>query len=140
MKMRNVYTPKTHPVIAIDLDSTIWTEDFPNFGEPFPHAIETLNAMYEAGYEVIIWTSRGGENLELCMKHLREKYGLNPSIVANQHAKYFTDRFPVSSPKIGASMYLDDKAYGAPPSFKHEWKHIGRNFLGEGYLRNLVKY
>ena len=61
----NKYNPKDYPVIAIDLDDTIWsshnpdgTHIFPNAGMPYKNAIKTINNMICAGYEVIIWTAR----------------------------------------------------------------------------------
>lgn len=39
VKTERMYTPKTHPVISVDLDSTIWSEDYPNFGDIYPYAL-----------------------------------------------------------------------------------------------------
>lgn len=130
LRHNSLYTPETHPVVAIDLDSTIWTEDYPYFGEPFSGAISTINEMFKMGYDVIIWTSRGGGNLDTCIDHLREVHDLNSEIKFNAHSKIFTDKYPSSSPKIGASIYIDDKAYGAPESFENEWSTLAKKFLG----------
>lgn len=129
---RHVFTPETHPVVAVDMDNTIWTEDFPNVGVPFPHAIQTVNKMLEVGYEVILWTARGGDNLEDCVGELT-RLGLNtthPNFTVNDHAKYNTDRYPVQSPKSNAHIYLDDKAYGAPDYSRH-WHILYQEFIGE---------
>jgi len=131
-KPRHRFTPETHPVVAVDMDNTLWTEDFPNVGVPFPNAIKTVNKMLEVGYEVILWTARGGDNLDMCIKHL-EELGLHithPKFKVNDHAKYYTDRFPVQSPKANATVYLDDKSYGAPDYSKH-WHILYQEFIGE---------
>ena len=129
---RHVFTPETHPVVAVDMDNTIWTEDFPNVGVPFPHAIQTVNKMLEVGYEVILWTARGGDNLDVCVAEL-ERLGLDinhPMFKVNDHAKYNTDRYPVQSPKVNCSVLLDNVAYGAPDYSKH-WHILYEEFIGE---------
>ena len=128
---RHKFTPETHPVVAVDMDNTIWTEDFPNVGVPFPHAIQTVNKMLEVGYEVILWTARGGDNLDVCLAEL-ERLGLDinhPMFTVNDHAKYNTDRYPVQSPKANSHVYLDDKAYGAP-DFSRHWHILHEEFIG----------
>lgn len=125
------FTPETHPVVAVDLDSTLWTEDYPHMGELFPHAIRTVNKMLELGYEVVLWTARGGDVLQESVLHLGD-YGLDidhPNFKVNEHAKYNTDRFPVQSPKVNCDVLLDDKAYGAPDYSKH-WHILYKEFTG----------
>lgn len=133
-KPRHVFTPATHPVVAVDMDSTIWTEDYPNVGKPFPYAIETINKMLEVGYEVVLWTARGGDNLWDCVHELN-RLGLNTKhgmFKVNEHATYNTDRFEVQSPKVNCSVLLDDRAYGAPDYSKH-WHVLYQEFIGENY-------
>lgn len=128
------YKPQTHPVIAIDFDGTIVQDKFPNIGELNPNAIETINAMVEDGYEIIIWTARGDLFLLNARDFLLEN-GLiiNPEkgkrIKFNQHADYMLERYDTQGIKIGASFYIDDKGYGAP-DFKTHWSVIKKEFLG----------
>lgn len=110
-------------MIAIDLDSTIWTEDYPHFGVPYPNAIESVNELVGRGYEVIIWTSRGGDNLQACKAHLIHVLSLNPAIKFNEHSNYYTTKYPIQSPKIAASLYIDDKSLNAP-DFSQNWHKI----------------
>lgn len=124
------YTPETHLCLAVDLDSTIWTEDYPHLGTPYPLAIETLNDLVNAGYQVNIWTSRGGDNLEKCKHALYDTYKLDPRIEFNRHFKHYTDQYPITSPKIAAHVYFDDKAYNAP-DYSTYWSVIRQEFLGE---------
>ena len=83
--------------------------------------------MHEEGYEIVIWTARGGKNLEGCMSYLR-KLGLNQKIKFNTHSEYFLKKFSVQSPKIGASVYIDDRGYNAP-DFSKYWFVIEKEFL-----------
>lgn len=88
--MTTKYNPKDYPVIAIDLDDTIWsshnpdgTHIFPNAGMPYKNAIKTINNMICAGYEVIIWTARdSAEQATACKKRLLEA-GINPNFKWN---------------------------------------------------------
>ena len=102
-------TPNTHPVIAIDLDGTIWKEEYPDCSVPFDGAIECINDMIRSGYEVIIWTARGGDNLNIVKRVLIDEYGLNPNVKFNEHSNWFTSIYPIGSPKVNASVYFDDK-------------------------------
>lgn len=130
-KVKRVYTPETHPVIAIDLDGTVWLDGhFPDVGDPFKHSVETINKMVEVGYEVIIWTSRGGEDLERAIKHLCEEHGMSRELMVNNHAKYYTDQYPIQSPKVGANIYLENRAYGSP-IYDNYWSVIYEEFIGE---------
>lgn len=130
MEYKRIYTPHTHPVIAIDLDNTIWTENYPDVGDPFPNAIETINDLISEGYEVIIWTARSWDNLRTCKLQLIDKYQLNPNVKFNAHSNYFTSLYEVSSPKVNASVYLDDRAIFAP-DYKTEWSNIRKLFLDD---------
>lgn len=123
-------TPNTYPVIAIDLDGTIWKEEYPHCSVPFDGAIECINDMIKTGYEVIIWTARGGDNLNIVKHALINEYELNPNIKFNEHSNWFTSIYPIGSPKVNASVYFDDKAYGAPDYSKPEtWAEIRKEYL-----------
>ena len=113
------------------MDSTIWTELFPEFGVPYRNAISTINKMIEFGYEVIIWTSRSGDNLRKCIYNLIDEHGLNPNVKVNDHSNHCLGIYDAQSQKIAASIYIDDKAYGAPENFEDEWLNIYSKFIGE---------
>ena len=48
-------------VIRVDIDGTICSETDGAYAnaEPWHHAIARVNALHEAGHEVIYWTARG---------------------------------------------------------------------------------
>lgn len=126
----NTITPLTHPVLAFDLDATLVEEVWPEVGEPHEGAIETVNKAIAAGYEVILWTARGGDNLKVVKRALFDWYGVNPNIKINDHSHHFTAIYDIASPKVNASVYFDDKSYLAPDySLKDTWDEIQR-YLG----------
>lgn len=134
IRARRRYTPGDTPVVAIDIDDTILSEkSFPGVGAPYKHAIETINRMYESGYEVIMITSRAGDTLKYTIRGL-QILGLNPAIRFNEQSNHYSNRRSEMGDKILASVYIDDKAYGLRVNgFKHEWPHIHRAFLGTNY-------
>lgn len=134
------YTPETHPVIAIDLDDTIWTATregnhiFPGAGVPFKNAIKTINKMIATGYEVIIWTARDSENqAKECKKALLDA-GINPNFKWNYYSNHANSEYVInkaSSRKIDANIFFDDRAYGAPIYSEETWANIYDEFFGE---------
>lgn len=132
------YTTKTHPVIAIDLDNTLWPAIengqpiYPNPGTPFPWAIKTINKWIATGYEVIIWTARNNtEQATACKKRLLDS-GINPNFKWNWYSNHSTSIFiqnKESSRKIDADIFFDDKAYGAPVYTNKTWEQIYHEFF-----------
>ena len=125
------YTPETHPVVSVDLDGTIWEERYPYVSKPYENAIETLNAMLTVGYQVILWTARGGKELEVAVDYLGG-VGLrvtHPNFFINTHAQYYLEQYEVQSPKANANVFLDDKGYGAPV-YKNHWGVLYKEFIG----------
>lgn len=131
------YTPETHTYVAVDFDGTIVEDnDFPYVRNFKPHAIETLQAMLDAGYQIMIWTCRGGVQTDttdvpqerLVLSSLRNA-GLNVgNVEVNQHFPAYYKRFKGNSPKIYADVYIDNNGYGVD---KIDWLEIREAFLGE---------
>ena len=134
VRYRRRYTPSDTPVVAVDIDDTILSEkSFPGVGNPYKYAIETINRMYESGYEVIMVTSRTGDTLKYTIRGL-QILGLNPAIRFNEQSNHYSNRTSEMGDKILASVYIDDKAYGMRvDSLKNEWGHIHRAFLGTSF-------
>lgn len=134
------YSPKTHPVLAIDLDNTIWNfydengdPIYPNPGEPYKNAIKTINRFIAEGYEVVIWTARNSaENATWCKKKLLDS-GINPNFKWNWYSNHATSKYiqnKDSSRKIDADIFFDDKAWGAPVYSEETWANIHKAFFG----------
>lgn len=117
-------------VIAVDLDGTVWNDNFPDYDEPYEDAIDVINEFIDRGIEVIIWTSRDIENALKGVFMLVDKYGLNPNVKINEHANIYLGKYDKRSNKIAADVYIDDRAYGAPDfSEKGAWKKIREEIL-----------
>lgn len=93
-------------VLAIDMDGTLlqydgWKGDA-HYGDPIPGMREVLQQVREAGWYVVIWTTRGGDGA--IRRHLSKHDIPFDYINKNPHGP------PGSSPKIFADVYLDDRA------------------------------
>ena len=103
------------PIIAVDFDGTIAENDYPNVGEELPGAIEGLKELQEAGCQLILWTCRHADNLEVAVDWLAER-GVTMDAV-NDHSRH--DLIPGQSDKrkVYANLYLDDKSFPAFPGW-----------------------
>lgn len=92
--------------IAIDLDGTILKYDrwrgAKHFGEPLPGAVEFMQKLYDDGWFIIIWTTRG--NTKDVKNYLNEKSIVFDTINVNPNQPKGT------SQKVIADAYLDDRA------------------------------
>jgi len=96
--------------IAVDIDGTIFEwADFPNIGKPVPHAFRVLQRLQERGHQIIIWSVRHGDALDLAINEIR-RHGIIPWAVNINHGQ---DEYSLS-PKIDCETYIDDKALGCP--------------------------
>lgn len=95
-------------IIAVDFDGTLYTDDYPDIGEPIWRTINYCKKEKENGAILILWTCRNGADLteavELC-----ERVGLTFDYV-NENAKESMFGYARDSRKIYADEYIDDKA------------------------------
>lgn len=117
--------------ICIDFDGTIVKHDYPNIGEPVPHAIEAIKWFQSNGHEIILFTMRGGKYLDDAVNYLEdngiELFGVN----TNPIQKTWTD-----SPKAYGEIYIDDSAVGCPLIYvENERPYVD----WKGILRILIK-
>lgn len=94
--------------IAIDFDGTLfqWAR-FPDVGEPVPHALETVQALRSYGHELVLWTCRKDEGLQLAIDALYDngiRFDHHNSCPNSDHL----------SVKVDADIFIDDKALGVP--------------------------
>lgn len=101
-------------IIAIDFDGTIVENSYPDIGTPKLSVINAIKAMQEAGHEFILWTCRDGELLDQAVQFL-EQQGLHFTKI-NQDSDYHLNAYEGTPRKIGADLYVDDKAL-SPDSF-----------------------
>lgn len=95
--------------LVVDLDGTLCTQIEDNYesAEPIPERVVALNKLFDAGFEVIIFTARGsttGKNWEILTK----------SQLSAWNVKYTALKFG----KPFGHYYIDDKAKS--PEFINE--------------------
>jgi hypothetical protein len=120
--------------IAVDFDGTVVAHKYPMIGEDAPHSVEVLKEIMNAGHKIILWTMRGGEELQEAVNWYKQKeielYGVN----RNPTQDSWTDSF-----KCYAQLYIDDAALGAPLILDEnnnrviDWLYV-RKFLQESNL------
>lgn len=103
-------------IIAIDFDGTIVENKFPSIGNLLPEAKESINFLYNCGHKIIIWTSRGGDQLLDAVNFLTENdihfHRINDNLPEN------TKQYGSNSRKIYAHRYIDDHNIGGFPGWK----------------------
>lgn len=103
--------------IAVDFDGTIVENQYPAIGKERPFALQTLRALQEHGFVLILWTCRVGKELEeaveFCKKGGVEFYGVNE----NFDGEINSSKGEGVVRKIDADIYIDDRNYGGLPSW-----------------------
>jgi len=119
-------------VIAVDFDGTCVTYEFPNIGKDIG-AVPILKELIKKGHKLILYTMRSGDLLEEAVNWFAyngiELYGVNK----NPEQYKWT-----SSPKVFASIYIDDEALGVPLKLDEDGT-ISRPYVDWNRLRELLK-
>ncbi len=101
-------------VIAVDFDGTIVESCYPEMGKERPFAFQTLRALQEHGFLLVLWTCRTGKLLEdaveLCRKNGVEFYSVNSNYPDDDKSEGYMR-------KIDADIYIDDRNIGGIPSW-----------------------
>jgi hydroxymethylpyrimidine pyrophosphatase-like HAD family hydrolase len=105
--------------IAVDFDGTIVENKFPSIGKPMLFAFETLKALQDRGFLLILWTVRKGKELdeavEFCRQNGIEFYAVN--------ANYPEESFDADvSRKIVADIFIDDRNVGGFIGWSSVWQ------------------
>lgn len=96
-------------IIAIDFDGTLVEHEYPCIGKEIPFAVNVCLYLQKQGHKLILLTMRSGKNLEEAVEWCKSK-GINFwAVNENPEQKSWTD-----SPKVYASIYIDDAALGCP--------------------------
>lgn len=98
-------------IIAVDFDGTLFTDDYPDVGEPIWGTINYCKEQKENGAILILWTCRSGQDLTEAIR-LCKQVELTFDYV-NENAKESMFGFVRDSRKIYADEYIDDKAINA---------------------------
>lgn len=119
-------------IIAVDFDGILCENEFPNIGKPNYEVISLIRQIMDKGAEVILWTTRNGNELTAAVEWCKN-YGLNFSHVnapAQSNEKEYEDKYPVQSRKIYADVYIDD----------HNVEFVEEGYKGMGYLITYLKH
>jgi hypothetical protein len=106
-------------VIAIDFDDTIAYSNYPDILGIKPNAAEVIGKMHNEGNDIIVWTCRLGEPLEMAEAFLKENKILHHTV--NKHIQRIMDKYGNDTRKIYADVYIDDKNLGGIPD---DWNEI----------------
>lgn len=97
-------------IIAVDFDGVLCENKFPDIGKPAYEVISLVREMMDAGHEVILWTSRNGQELENAVKWCHDR-GLHFCAVngpAPSNAEAYEGMYEVPTRKVYADVYIDD--------------------------------
>ncbi len=95
-------------VIAVDFDGTLCVNKWPKIGEPNKELIGQLIEEQKNGAVIILWTCRERKLLKEAVEWSKEQ-GLDFDYV-NRNAKERIRIYKNDSRKVGADVYVDDRA------------------------------
>lgn len=94
--------------IAVDFDGTLCKNEFPRIGEANDVIINQIKYLKSIGFQIILWTCRGGKLLEQAVKWCTTKGLVFDSV--NENTPERIKKWGNDSRKVGADEYWDDKA------------------------------
>lgn len=95
-------------IYAVDFDNTLARTRFPKILEPNKKIVTLVKILQASGHQVILWTSRTGEDLEAAVQWSKEQ-GITFDAV-NEPLLEQMARWKNDTRKIYADVYIDDKA------------------------------
>jgi len=114
-------------IIAVDFDGTVVEHEYPAIGKTKLFAFETLKALQEKGFRLIMWTYRAGKELddavEFCRENGIEFYAINKNYPEEEYVEGEISR------KINADIYIDDKNIGGFLGWSRIWELITQESL-----------
>lgn len=97
-------------IIAVDFDGVLCENRFPDIGRPNYEAISLIRQLIDIGNEVVLWTTRNGDELADAVTWCEDR-GLHFCAVnapAPSNEAEYRDKYPIQSRKIYADVYIDD--------------------------------
>lgn len=117
-------------IIAVDFDGVLCENQFPEIGKPNYEVVSLVREMMDAGHEVVLWTSRNGQELKNAVKWCDDR-GLHFCAVnepAPSNAEAYDGMYEVPTRKIYADVYIDD----------HNLEYVGAGRT-QGY-HDMIRY
>ena len=108
-------------VIAIDFDGTIVTNKYPDIGYLKRNAKKVINELFDEGHNIIINSCRQGREEREMVEFLIDNEIKFDGV--NENLGYRIEEYGNDCRKIGADIYIDDKAY---PCNIINWNEIYR--------------
>ena len=97
-------------IIAVDFDGILCDNKFPDIGVPNYQMISFVRELIDAGHEVILWTSRAGEDLVSAIDWCGDR-GLHFCEVnenAPSNVSKYASKCQKGTRKVYADIYIDD--------------------------------
>lgn len=110
-------------VLALDFDETIY---FNETGKVNKAVVDQAINFKNNGWKIVLWTCRSGDLsfcINLCKENGLEFDAVNGNIPEVVKDIFNVDKLPITAynngftPKVFASMYVDDKAFGSIETF-----------------------
>lgn len=97
-------------IIAVDFDGVLCENQFPEIGPPRYGVISAVRELMDRGHEVILWTSRNGQELKNAVKWCDDR-GLHFCAInepAPSNAEAYEGMYEAPTRKVYADVYIDD--------------------------------
>lgn len=124
------HPPVAEGVVCVDFDGTLfpWGE-IDDVKPPYPGAVDTVKALKESGYRIVIFTSRMSPTWWFAEGWPDDAYTyvVQRSIVEERLALWKIPWDDITSEKVPAIAYIDDKAI----EFRGDWKEIRKRLLDD---------
>lgn len=100
-------------IIAVDFDGVLCENAFPEIGRPNFRIVNLIRELSEK-HEVILWTTRNGEELTAAVDWCGERglHFCNVNGPAPSNEEEYRNKYPTQSRKIYADIYIDDHNMG----------------------------
>ena len=118
----------------MDFDGILCENRFPDIGPPNYEVISLVRNLIDIGHEVILWTTRNGEELTAAVDWCGDRglHFCNINGPAPSNMKEYKGVYERESRKIYADIYIDD----------HNVEFVGRNGdpkVGKKQLLNILR-
>lgn len=129
-------------IIAVDFDGVLCEDSFPNIGTPNSDVIDFVKELIDSGHEVVLWTTRNGDELDAAVDWCGEKglHFCNVNGPAPSNEMKYRDRYPTPSRKIYADIYIDDHGTDFIKNMVMFGSDIGHKFAMIDIIHILRRY